>query len=104
MTRSSLYKTYYFTSPDSAGFFDPDTGASRNRPPFSLIAFPIATKKRRHYMVITYKSLPIVVSASTVDISTYDFFSFIYFIIPSGPKTISRAAFGSDTHAKPRNI
>ena len=30
------------TSPTSAGFFEPETGASKNRPPFPLIAFPMA--------------------------------------------------------------
>ena len=38
-----LFLTFkILTSPTSAGFFEPETGASRNRPPFPLIAFPMA--------------------------------------------------------------
>lgn len=45
-------KKQEFTSPASAGRFDPDTGASRYRPPLALIAAEISKPKGSNNVTI----------------------------------------------------
>mmetsp|Transcript_61957 Transcript_61957/g.134263 ORF Transcript_61957/g.134263 Transcript_61957/m.134263 type:complete len:210 (-) Transcript_61957:91-720(-) len=70
--------------PWRAGPLEPDTGPSRKRPPFAVIAAAIS----------------FTVSSSTVDMSMYFFPALMPLRMPSGPKTTALAEQGSEVQAK----